>query len=259
MPFEKVNGTKYYYEIHGGGDPVVLISGYAVDHTLWLPILESLSSQFQVLVFDNRSCGQTKDDGEKLSLVGAAKDTIDLAKKLGMKKPHIVGQSMGGTIAQTIAQEHPEKICKLVLLVTSERWRKSMLLGLKSLLDAREGLSFDEYFGATVSWVYGEAFLSDPSKVDFLYKLFQEYPHPQSLEDQRRQYELLQEFDGRNFSFSMPTLVINAIEDIISLPMEGEALAKKTGREMVLLPGAHGVIAESSDALIKALVDFFNE
>lgn len=259
MAFQKVNGTNYYYQIHGKGPPLVLISGYVCDHTLWMPVLDGLSQNYQVLVFDNRAIGQTKDQGQPLKLKELAKDTIDLAESLGLEKPNFVGQSMGGTILQTIAHEYRERVGKIVLLVTTNKWRKAMLLGLRSLLDMRENnLSFDEIFGATLAWVFGEAFISDKKMVKLLYDILKNNPYPQSLEDQKRQFALLEEFDGTEYKITAPTLVVNGKEDIVALHYEAKDLADSLGAELKTLPGAHGVIAQSPEALIEVVHHFLS-
>lgn len=62
-------------------------------------MLNKLKSYFEVLVFDNRGIGQTKDAGDFFTLETMADDTMKLIKKLGLERPHILGQSMGGAIA----------------------------------------------------------------------------------------------------------------------------------------------------------------
>src|SRR3990167_4083066 len=134
MPNITVNNVNFYYELHGKGQPLVLICGYTADHSYWLPILNALNQHFQVLIFDNPGIGQTTDDGSELSAELIADDIVALTKALNLKKPHILGASMGGTIAQCVASRHPQIVNKLVLLVTSAKWRKAMLLGVKVAL-----------------------------------------------------------------------------------------------------------------------------
>ena len=106
MPKILVNNAEFYYELNGTGQPLILISGYTCNHNFWHPILDTLSSKFQVLTFDNRGCGKTKDNSQPLLAKLMADDVMALAKALGLKKPHIIGQSMGGTIAQTVASNY---------------------------------------------------------------------------------------------------------------------------------------------------------
>jgi alpha-beta hydrolase superfamily lysophospholipase len=54
------DGLTMYYELHGSGDPLVLIAGLASDSQSWAPILPALAERFQVVVFDNRGAGRTE-------------------------------------------------------------------------------------------------------------------------------------------------------------------------------------------------------
>jgi len=65
MPKKNVNGIEIYYELHGRGDPLVLIMGLRRNIEWWYRQLPALSAQFQVLVFDNRGAGRT--DGEEFN------------------------------------------------------------------------------------------------------------------------------------------------------------------------------------------------
>ena len=148
MPHIKINDAEFYYELHGKGSPLVLIAGYASDHSFWMPIISKLDQDFQVLIFDHRAIGQTKEAGHfPLTADIMAEDVMQLIRAVGFVKPHIVGQSMGGTVAQRIAARYPNEISKLVILTSTLKWRQSMLLGLKSILNVqREQGSFDTVF-----------------------------------------------------------------------------------------------------------------
>lgn len=262
MPFQKVNNTNYYYELHGTGKPVVLISGYTCDHTFWLPMLDQMSEHYQVLLFDNRGCGQTKDQNQPLNIKELAAETIALAESLGLKLPHIIGQSMGGTIAQTIAANHSDQIDKLCLLTTTSKWRKAMLMGLRSILTMRQNdRPFDEIFNAINPWVFGEKFLSDKENLNKLYDIITSDPHPQSVKDQERQYALLEDFDGTKQleKIQASTLVVNGLEDLISLPLESKILAKETKAIHKTLEVGHVIVAEAPNELFELIHDFLGK
>lgn len=259
MPFKQVNETNYYYEIHGKGYPVVLIAGYTGDHTTWIPILEMLSKHYQVLIFDNRACGQTKDQNQPLAPIDLAKDTIDLAESLGLYKPHIIGQSMGGIIAQAIAAEYGSRIGKLILLVSTTKLRHAALMGLGSLIAMREkNVDFEEIFYGILAWVFGESFLSDKKMVQQLFEIFKNNPYSQSLEDQKRQFALLKQCDSTHLlkKISNPALVIYGNEDLLVLPSEAKHLADSLKAQIKMLSGAHGLIAECSSELTHAIHQF---
>ena len=54
-----INGAKLYYEIHGRGDPLLMIQGWGMDITGWKTIIEPLSKVFRVIIFDNRGAGRS--------------------------------------------------------------------------------------------------------------------------------------------------------------------------------------------------------
>ncbi|MGD8967026.1 MAG: alpha/beta fold hydrolase, partial [Anaerolineae bacterium] len=59
MPKAHANGIDIYYEIHGSGDPLILINGLGYDLWMWHKMVPGLTEHFQVIVFDNRGVGQT--------------------------------------------------------------------------------------------------------------------------------------------------------------------------------------------------------
>lgn len=260
MPKIQANNANFYYELHGKGKPVILIAGYTCDYSTWQLMIEKLSQHFQVLVFDNRGIGQTTDSNEILSAELMAEDVIALADELQLEMPHIVGQSMGGTIAQSIATKFPNKISKLCLLTTSAKWRKAMLCGLKSLLDMRQkDIHFDLIFESTLPWIFGEDFLKNSQTVAEFKKILLENPYPQSLDNQTRQFNVLSNFDLRDQlkSITSPTLIVYGVQDIISLPIESKFMDNQIPQStLVEFDCAHGITLEQPNKLAETLIDF---
>ena len=231
MPNVQVDNVDMHYTIHGEqGHPLVLVAGYTGDYLFFQDIIPLLSQHFKVLTFDNQGVGQTKDSGQPLNAKLMADNTVALFKKLNFTKPHLVGQSMGGTIAQTIASKYPDEISKLALLNTTAKWRNAMLQASESLIELREAeVDFDIQFNATLPWIFGDAFLADKTKVKALKDALLSAEYPQSLVDQKRQCEVLKNFDGRKLiqSISAETLVLYSTLDLLTLPNESEYLAEK--------------------------------
>jgi 3-oxoadipate enol-lactonase len=264
MPKINLHQANFYYELHGKGQPLILIAGYSCDHTFWLPILDTLSAHFQVLVFDNRGIGQTEDDGGELSAETLADDVVVLARKLGLQKPHVVGHSMGGNIATMIGAHHGHHIGKLCILASTYKWRLPTLLGLKSHLRMRqESVNFETILDAALPWIFGQEFFSDPKKVAALRNAIIHDPHPQSIEDQNRQIRLLEKYDGTHklSSISSPTLICSAEEDIVAPLQDSKFLASKIAHSKLveLQNTAHGMIAEVPEAVSNTLISFLKE
>jgi pimeloyl-ACP methyl ester carboxylesterase len=107
-----------YYEIHGEGEPVVLIAGLNSDHTLYRAIIPRLAESYQVVAFDNRGVGQTDKPDIPYSIEMMADDTAGLLNALGIEQAHILGTSMGGRIATALALQHPQQVKSLILVST---------------------------------------------------------------------------------------------------------------------------------------------
>ena len=102
MPYVKVNDIQMYYEIHGEGEPLVLILGLGTDISEWGGIIHWLAEKFQVLAFDNRGVGRTDKPDIAYTIEMMADDTAGLMQALGIQQAYIVGISLGGRICAGI-------------------------------------------------------------------------------------------------------------------------------------------------------------
>ncbi len=108
MPYATVNGIRMHYETHGAGDPVLLISGLGGPGVGWLFQVRDLSPRYHVITFDNRGVGETDMPRELRYATGElAEDARALLDHLNVKRAHVIGASMGGTIAMELADPVP--------------------------------------------------------------------------------------------------------------------------------------------------------
>lgn len=112
------------YEIFGpeDGPTLLLIQGLGAQMVGWNPgfIQELTNRGFQVVIFDNRDIGQAdKFPGQSYTVSDMAHDTVALLDELGLDKVHVLGQSMGGMIAQELSIRWPERVETLTLFFTS--------------------------------------------------------------------------------------------------------------------------------------------
>lgn len=113
----KVNGINMYYEIHGKGQPLVMIHGGGSSMiTSFKTITPLLAISRQVITVDLQAHGKTSDRNAPESFQQDADDVAELLKELNIEKADVLGFSNGGQTAMEIAIRHPEKINKLVLL-----------------------------------------------------------------------------------------------------------------------------------------------
>lgn len=255
-----INDSQYYYELHGQGDPLVLIAGYSCDHTFWSAMLGELTKHFQVLIFDNRAVGQTQDKGTPITLETMADETVQLFKTLKIHRPIILGQSMGGLIAQIIAKKYPDDIQTLIVLNSSSKINFRTLMALESFIRLlKQAAPIETVIEASMPWFFSNQFLNDPQNIVFFKKSILNNPYPQSLTDLERQMHAIKSFDATDFSASIqaPTLVIGAKEDIICLPEESEQLADSISHaNLAILNGGHSSPLEIPKEVCRTMVRF---
>jgi len=113
--YAPVNGLKMYYEIHGQGDPVVLLHGAFMTITNnWTEMIAQLSKSRQVIAVEMQGHGRTADINRDFSYESLADDIAALLDYLKIKQADVLGYSMGGGVAMQLAIRHPERVRKVV-------------------------------------------------------------------------------------------------------------------------------------------------
>lgn len=110
--FAEVNGTRIHYEMVGEGDALVLIHSGYTDLRLWDNQFELFGKHFKVVRFDLRGFGRSSKPSKPFSYV---EDLKELLNYLGIDRAHIVGVSMGGSIAIDFTLQYPDLVDYLVL------------------------------------------------------------------------------------------------------------------------------------------------
>jgi pimeloyl-ACP methyl ester carboxylesterase len=114
--YASVNGLEMYYEIHGSGEPLVLLHGaFSAIGTSFGELLPSLAEGRQVIAFEMQAHGRTPDIDRPLSIEQMADDVAAALRQLGIERADIFGYSMGASVALHLAIRHPDVVRKLVL------------------------------------------------------------------------------------------------------------------------------------------------
>jgi pimeloyl-ACP methyl ester carboxylesterase len=114
--YVSVNGLEMYYEIHGTGQPLVLLhSAFSAIGTSFGNVLPQLAETRQVIAFEMQAHGHTADIDRPLSMEQMADDTAATLRELGIENADFFGFSMGGGVALQVAIRHPGVVRKLVL------------------------------------------------------------------------------------------------------------------------------------------------
>lgn len=234
MPTVRVNDLTMYYEVHGEGEPLVLISGLASDHTLFRGVIPQLAARYQVVALDNRGVGQTDKPDVPYWIDMMAEDTAGLLRALGIERANVLGISMGGRIAVALALRHPELVKSLILVSTFVRRIPQTWWG---------RLRMDALLAIPALQTIGKA-------------------NPQPYSALRRQRAASRDYDasGRLSEIRVPTLVLHGRQDRRApYALAEEMHAGIRGSKMVAFDGGHLFMLFRQKAFLEAVFAFLDE
>jgi pimeloyl-ACP methyl ester carboxylesterase len=112
----QVNGVNYYYEIHGAGEPLLLLHGGLGSIDMFGPVLPKLAEHRQVIAVDLQGHGRTPLGRAEIDPVAIGNDMGQLLTRLGYQQVDVFGYSFGGATALQLAIQHPAKVRRLALM-----------------------------------------------------------------------------------------------------------------------------------------------
>ncbi|MHB1833664.1 MAG: alpha/beta fold hydrolase [Solirubrobacteraceae bacterium] len=247
-------GEMFLRDSGGDGPVVLLLHGWLVNADLnWCGAYDALTAAgYRVLAPDHRGHGRGIRALERFKLIDCAADAAALLRELGADPAIVVGYSMGGTIAQLMAREHPDTVAALVLSATSQHfqddetrraWKWMWLLGMLLHIAPRRtyaggfrrlGIATDEH-GA---WWLSEMLRSDP----------------RAMTDAGRE---LGRFDSRPWlsSISVPAAVVVTSMDRSVSPSKQHELARALGAAVTEAEIDHLEPTDRADVYNRALLD----
>ncbi|RME44406.1 MAG: alpha/beta hydrolase [Chloroflexi bacterium] len=256
------NGVTIHYEEHNpAGEPAVLLlhglGSAGADWILQFPPL--VSAGYRVLAPDLRGFGQSSWPGAT-SVPAMAGDMVLLLQELETGPAHVVGISMGGTVALQLALNHTDLVRLLVLVNTFARLRP-------------QGLSGYLYFPTRMLLMYTVGIETQARAVTR--RIF---PHPDQEEFREELFQRIVNTDPQAYRASMwalarfnvekrlaeirvPTLVVTGGQDTTVPPASQRRLAEGIpGARQVVIPEAgHAVIIDHPDEFNEALLSFLAE
>jgi 3-oxoadipate enol-lactonase len=261
MPKVRVNDIEMNYELHGEGEPLVLIMGFTGNLKGWRPLLPAFAREYRVLIFDNRGAGLTDKPAGPYSMPMMADDTAGLMDALGIGAASVYGISMGGMIAQELALRHPQKVKALVLGCTTPGSPNSQPRPQKTIeaLARIPNVSVEEGLGIVLRWLFTEEFIAkyrEPLREMTLNSFDLRTPR-HAAQAQRAAIDAHDTYD-RLPQIRAPTLVIAGGDDELVPSANSPILAQRIpGAELVMYPKArHGYLGEVAAEATAAVLDF---
>ena len=263
MPIEKLNGIDLYYEVHGSGEPLLLIMGFGAQSFQWYEQVPVLSKEYQVIIFDNRGVGNSERPNYPYTMKHFVDDISALLDFLKIDSAHICGISMGGMIALQFVLAHPERVKRLIILATSYIGADVGLLvrfiamGESAPVEVRAKGTLQLLF----SKPYQEKVLQDEALWKEFLRRFTE--NPTTLQDHKNQANAISQHDVRDRlpEIQKPTLIMVGTNDALLPPRNSRRIAKGiTNSELVILSGpGHGLIVEAADEVNAKILEFLQK
>jgi len=111
------NGIDYYYEIHGSGEPLLLLHGGLGSMDMFRDgVLPALAKTRQVIAVDLQGHGRTNLGDRPINLIDIGNDLAQLLGQLGFKQVDVAGYSFGGGAALRLAIQHPTLVRRLAVI-----------------------------------------------------------------------------------------------------------------------------------------------
>ena len=117
-------GIELWAEVIGQGEPVLLIAGANASAMMWPNAFVQLIAEkgYRPIRYDHRDTGKSEQvdfESQPYSIADLCADAISILDGLGIAKAHVVGLSLGGTIGQILALDHPDRLLSITLMMTA--------------------------------------------------------------------------------------------------------------------------------------------
>ena len=260
--FRSNDDLEIYYEEHGKGDPVVLLSGIMMNTASWAQHIPVLSRHVRLILIDLRDQGRSQKANGEYRLDVHVQDVIGLLDTLELPNAHLVGLSYGGQVAQRVAVAHPDRV-RTLTLANANHYISNHLAEIGRAWEVAANLNDGErFFQLAVPFIYSREFYA--KNLDMLHErqaMFKSLLTKEWFDGFGR---LCRSTMGFRVSeedlngLSMPTLLIGADDDMITPVRLMEEMYDAIPQcEFITLPNAgHGAFLERAGEFLTVVVGF---
>ncbi len=259
MPTAPANGIELNYEIHGEGEPLLLINGLADDLTSWGYQVPDFEQRYRTIIFDNRGIGGSSKPSGGYTSAQMAADAKGLLDALGIERAHVLGVSMGGMIAQEFAIAYPQAVNKLLLCATCSEPSEANLRLYAFWKQAAPRLGLPEMMKEVLVWCFTpDYFQTHREEAQATEEALTSITQPVNAYLSQLNSIQTHNATDRLGQIKAPTLVLGAPKDLIFPPNQSEHLHRGIiGSNLEFTAhGGHAYLWEVPEEFNRAVLDF---
>jgi pimeloyl-ACP methyl ester carboxylesterase len=271
VPDIDIGGTTLHYATSGAGEPILLIPGLGLDHSYYRFGMPLLARHLQVLAVDPRGIGRSTKPPPPYTVEAWADDFAVMIDKLGFGPIHVLGSSLGGSMALALAQRHPGKVKSLMVVGGFSELDRATELNFRLRLRLIEKLGMsDEVADYMGLWTLTRKFINSDAGYATM-RANQDIIRANSAESYSAFVEALlkwgrcqpgQEREAKFTtlldSIALPTLVVTSDNDhLIPKELSDLIAARIPGAKLVVMPGAgHIPFMEQPAEVVRIVLAF---
>jgi pimeloyl-ACP methyl ester carboxylesterase len=272
VPDIEIDGaTTLHYATSGAGEPILLIPGLGLDYNYYRFGIPLLSRHLQVLAVDPRGIGRSTKSPPPYTVEAWADDFAVMIDKLAFGPIHVLGSSLGGSIALALAQRHPSKLKSLIVVGGFSELDRATELNFRLRLRLIEKLGMsDEVADYMGLWTLTRKFINSDAGFATMranqaniransaqsYSAFVEallkWGRCQPGQEREPKFTTLLD------SIKTPTLVVTSDNDhLIPKELSDLIAPRLAGAKLVVMPGAgHIPFMEQPEEVVRIVLQF---
>jgi pimeloyl-ACP methyl ester carboxylesterase len=256
-----VAGGELWVEACGDGFPTLFVAGLGQGSWAWRDVVPELSGERGTIVFDARGTGRSSRPAVA-TIEDMVRDATAVLDSVGAESADVVGLSMGGYVALTLALAAPARVRILVLAGTGAGGpdRVPRPADVRDAFNAALALPYEDFVRRTLQWAFAPAWAaSNPERLEEI--VARRLEHPAGFETTARHADACYRYYDRGCEverIDAPALVVHGGEDRIVPVENGRRLAARLPRaEYVELAGAgHNLPLEDPGGFVRLVRDF---
>jgi pimeloyl-ACP methyl ester carboxylesterase len=272
VPDIEIDGaTTLHYATSGAGEPILLIPGLGLDHNYYRFGIPLLSRHLQVLAVDPRGIGRSTKSPPPYTVEAWADDFAVMIDKLAFGPIHVLGSSLGGSMALALAQRHPGKLKSLIVVGGFSELDRATELNFRLRLRLIEKLGMSDedadYMGL---WTLTRKFINSDAGFATM-RANQANIRANSAQSYSAFVEALlkwgrcqpgqerePKFTALLDSIKTPTLVVTSDNDhLIPKELSDLIAARIAGAKLIVMPGAgHIPFMEQPEEVVRIVLEF---